>query len=296
MGSRSKASADAFATQHGVARSHETYAALAADPDVDVVYVATPHSLHCENTLLCLDGGKAVLCEKPLAIHAREGARMVGRARERGLFLMEALWTRFFPLMGRLRQLLAEGVIGEVRSLSADFGFREELDPSSILFDPRYGGGSLLDVGVYPISLASLVFGPPTRVVAAAHLGETGVDEQAALILEHAGGPLALLQSAIRVETQQEAVLSGTRGRIRLRAPWWRPSELELTRPDLQTEVIRLPYEGNGYGHEAVEVMRCLRAGLTESPLLPLEESLSILRTLDAARAQWGLRYPADEA
>jgi len=202
------------------------------------------------------------------------------------------MWTRCFPLMEKLRALLAARAIGEVRMLTADFGFRAEYDEEKRLFDPAAGGGALLDVGVYPVSLASMIFGPPTRMVSQAQLGRTGVDEEAAIILTHAHGELALLSAAIRLESPQEAFLLGTTGRIRLHAPWWRPVAMTLTREEGNEEMMTFPLTGNGYQYEAAEVLNCLRAGQLESPLMPLDETLTIMKTLDALRAQWGLKYP----
>jgi predicted dehydrogenase len=190
--------------------------------------------------------------------------------------------------------LLATQAVGEVRVLTADFGFRAEYHKEPRLFDRAAGGGALLDVGVYPISLASLLFGSPTGITTQAHLGPTGVDEEAAIILSHAQGQLAVLSTAIRVDTAQEAVISGTQGRIRIHRPWWRPSAMTLSREGHADEVMEFPLTGNGYQFEAAEVMRCLRAGKLESELMPLDETLAIMKTLDTIRTQWGLKYPMD--
>lgn len=295
VGSRSQASADAFADSFGVPHRHPRYEALAGDPDVDAVYIATPHSLHKDNALLCLQAGKAVLCEKPFTINALEAQEVVSLAREKGLFLMEAVWTRFFPLMARLRSMLADGAIGEVRMLHADFGFRTGFNPEGRLFKPALGGGALLDVGVYTLSLASMVFGKPARVTGLAHLGETGVDEQAAMVLGYREGGLAVLSTAIRTTTPQEATLMGSDGMIRIDAPWWVPRGLTLSVAGRETERVEAPFEGNGYNYEAAEVMRCLQEGKLESDLMPLDETLAVMATMDALRAQWGLRYPMEE-
>jgi predicted dehydrogenase len=294
VGSRSQTTADAFGDMFHVPHRHASYEGLAADPDVDVVYVATPHSLHRDNSLLCLEAGKAVLCEKPFAINAAQAEEVVALARECGRFVMEAMWTRFLPAIVRVRGLLAEGAIGEVRLLSADFGFRAEFDPRGRLFDPYLGGGALLDVGVYTVSLASMVFGPPARIVSMAHLGPTGVDEQAAVILGYERGQLAVLTTAVRTSTPQEAILMGTGGQMRIHSQWWHPTTLTLALEGREEEVIYLPFEGNGYHYEAAEVMDCLRSGRLESDVMPLDETLAIMETMDQMRAQWGLRYPME--
>lgn len=293
VGSRSEASADAFGAAFGIPRRHASYEALVADPEVDVVYVATPHTLHREHALLALRHDRAVLCEKPFAINAVEAEEVVAVARERGLFVMEAMWTRFIPLITHLRTLLADGVIGDVRMLAADFGFRADFGPGHRLFDRALGGGALLDVGVYPVSFASMVWGAPARIASFAHLGPTGVDEHAAILLDY-GDRLATLYAAIDVDTPVEATLMGTAGRIQVHRRFHHASRLTITRPDAPDEVVERPVEGNGLHYQAVEVMRCLREGLTESPVMPLDETVSILRTMDTIRAQWGLAYPGE--
>lgn len=292
VGSRNLETAQTFAGNFGAARAHGSYEALARDPSVEVVYIATPHTLHAENSLLCLEAGKAVLCEKPFALSAAEAQRVIRAAGAKKLFLMEAMWTRFFPLFSTLRDLVHGGRIGEPKLLQADFGFSSPVTESR-LFDPSLGGGALLDVGVYPLSLASYLLGTPTAVSSYAHLGATGVDEQNAIVLKHRGGALALLSSAIRAPTPQEAVIMGTGGSIRVCAPWWQPEKLVVT--DLEgEETLESPLPHNGYAYEAAEVMRCLGEGKLESPLMPLDETLSIMKTLDTCRAQWGLSYPGE--
>jgi predicted dehydrogenase len=219
---------------------------------------------------------------------------MIGLAREKGLLLMEAMWSRFFPAMARVRDLLAAGAVGQVWLLTADFGFRARFDPSSRLFDPALGGGALLDVGVYAVSLACMVFGSPSRVAGLAHLGPTGVDEQAGIILGYEGGQLAVLATAIRTATPQEAMLMGSDGHIRIHPRWWMPTRLTLSVSGREDEVFELPFTGNGYNYEAAEVMACLRAGKLESEVMPLDETLSIMRAMDQLRAQWGLKYPME--
>jgi len=277
-----------------VKNRYDSYEGLANDPDVDVVYISTPNNLHKENTVMCLRAGKSVLCEKPFAINAKETEEMIDLARQRGPFLMEAMWTRFLPAIVKLREILAEKTIGEVRMLIADFGFRSELNPKSRIFDPSLGGGALLDVGIYTVSLASMVFGNPSRITGMAHIGETGVDEQSAVILGYEKGELALLASAARTTTPHVAHLLGTEGRITVDPPFWRPQSLTFSirgRPD---EVKQFPFEGNGYSYEAAEVNRCLREHKPESDIMPLDETFSIMKTMDAIRAEWGLKYPGE--
>jgi predicted dehydrogenase len=290
-----EASAAKFADRRNIPRRHASYEDLASDPDVDVVYIATPHPFHAQNATLCLQAGKAVLCEKPFCVNAAEAERVVELAREKRLFSMEGMWTRFFPLMEEVRRLVSEGAIGEVRMLNVDFGFRADLDPASRLFDQRLGGGALLDVGVYCVSFAAMILGRPSGSVGLSHLGETGVDEQASVVLEHEGGGLANLSIGIRTTTPQEATIMGTEGYVRIHAPWWRPKSMTIYRPKEESETVDAPVSGNGFNYEAAEVMRCLQAGKTESDVMPLDETISVMRTMDRIRAAWGLRYPGEE-
>lgn len=295
VGSRSQSSADAFGEKFNIPRRYASYESLAADPDIDAVYVSTPHPYHYHNALLCLNHGKAVLVEKPFAINADEAAEMLNLAREKKLFLMEAMWTRFNPIIVRLRELLAADRIGEVRMLTADFGFSFGWKPEHRLLNPELGGGALLDVGIYPVSLAFMILGSPGTVMAQAHIGETGVDEQNAIIFGYASGALAVLQSAVRTATPQVAIVNGTKGRITIQSPWWVATHMTVEVNGEEPEEIHLPLTGNGYNYEAAEVARCLREGRLESDVISWDESLKIMQTLDAIRAQWGLTYPMEQ-
>jgi len=295
VGSRTQKSADAFADQFQIPHRHPSYEALAQDPDVDVIYIATPHPMHHPNALLCLDSGKAVLCEKPFTINQKEAAEVVARARAKGLFLMEAMWTRFLPTLNQTRDWLAQGIIGKPLMVRADFGFRAEVNEEGRLFAPEYGGGGLLDVGIYPISLAAMVFGAhPEETAALAHIGMTGVDDQNAVIFKYANGGIAITASAIRTNTPQDAIIMGENGSIFLHAPFWRGSGVTLNITGREPEVFDFPLVGNGYNYQAQAVMDCLRAGLTECSIMPLDETVAIMGILDAARAQWGVKYPME--
>lgn len=294
VGSRSAETAAAFGDEFDIPRRHASYADLAADDGVDAVYVATPHPFHKDNSILLLESGKAVLCEKPFTINAAEARAVVDVARERGIFLMEAMWTRYVPAVVRARELLAEGAIGEVRMVQADFGFRAGVNPEARLFNLALGGGALLDVGIYSLSMASMVLGPtPAEVVSTAQIGETGVDEQSAMLLRYPGGELAVLSCAVRTSTPVEARIIGTEGRILLHSPFFKCGALTVQRGGKE-EHIELPLEGNGYNYEAAEVGRCLRAGLRESDVMPLDETLALMTLMDTIRAQWGLTYPME--
>ena len=293
VGSRSRENAEKFGEEFQVPRRHDSYEKLAADPDVDAVYVATPHPFHKDNSILCLKAGKAVLCEKPFTVNAADAQAVVRVARRRKVLLMEAMWSRFLPPIVKLRELLAAGTIGEVRMVMADFGFRAGWEPQSRLLNPQLAGGGLLDVGIYPVSLSSMILGMPDRVAGLAHLGQTGVDEQAAVVLGHTGGALSLIATGVRTNTPHVAYVLGTEGSIQLHPGWWRGSRLTV-RAGGKTEDLDVPMVGNGYNYEADEIARCLAAGKTESDVLPLSETLSIMKTMDAIRAQWGLKYPME--
>ena len=293
IGSRREETARDFANNFHVPHTYASYEELATSTDVDVVYIATPHIYHKQNTLLCLKAGKAVVCEKPLAINAKEATEMIAVAREQKLFLMEAMWTRFIPLMVKVRKLLTKKVIGEVRLLTADFGFLAPYNLSGRLFNLALGGGALLDIGVYPLSLAFMIFGPPSCTRGMAHLGKTKVDEQSAVILAYEEGQLAILYFSLQINTPQEAIIMGSHGHIRIHAPFWQPCEMTVSVRG-KNDVIQIPFSGNGYNYEAHEVMNCLLAGKTESDIMPLDESLEILKTMDDIRQCWGLTYLQD--
>ncbi len=294
VGSRTQDSADAFADEFKIERRYSSYEALAKDADVDAIYISTPHPFHKENTLLCLANGKAVLCEKPFAINAKETLEMITFAREKKLFLMEAMWSRFLPHIVKVRELLDKDTIGEVRMLKADLGFRTDVNPEGRLFNPDLGGGALLDVGIYPISLAYMFFGAPVEVKSFARLGSTGIDEEASIILSHREGQLSLLSTAIRLNTPHEALVIGTKGYIHIHRYWWAPSHLTLHLDGKKPKKIKIDTPLNGYNYQALEVSQCLREGKLESDIMPLDETLAIMKTLDTIRTQWGLKYPME--
>ena len=293
VASRSAARAAAFGERFAIAARYGDYDALGADPDVDVVYVATPQSRHEPDTLTMLGAGKHVLCEKPFALSARQGARMVAEARARGLFLMEAMWSRYLPAYRSLVDVIGEGRIGDPLLVEADFGFRRPLEPDHRLFDLALGGGALLDLGIYPIQLCSLLLGSPEHVVADGVVGVTGVDEVNAAVLRYAGDRMGVVKSSIRVGMSCTARISGTDGWIDLPAFMHCPSSLTVT-TGAGPEQIDASYEGNGLRFEIEEVHRCLSGGLLESPVMPLEETLDMAATLDAIRAQLGVVYPGE--
>ncbi len=295
VASRSMENADAFGTEFGAAKRYSSYEALVNDPNVDVVYIGTPHNFHEAHTLLSLNAGKPVLCEKPFAVNAAEARIMIDCAREKKLFLMDAFWTRFFPVMVKLRELLAEKVIGDVMLVTADFGFRGQVVPERRHFNLDLAGGALLDIGSYCIQFASMVYGkPPIDIASQCTLGSTGVDELSTVLFKYSDYEMARLTSSIRLTTPHEARVMGTDGYITI-PEFWHPSELTVTRPGQSPETYAFPHDGEGFQFEIMEVGECIRAGKTESAVYPLDETLAIMETMDRIRADWGLRYPFED-
>jgi predicted dehydrogenase len=291
VGSRDLARAKAFADEFGFQKSYGSYEELARDPDIDIVYVASQHPQHAEYTILCLENGKNVVCEKPVAVNAKQTVRMIECARKNNVFLMEGMWTRFFPSVIKTRELIAEGAIGKVRHLNADFCFRASPNPESRLFNPEAAGGSLLDVGIYNISFASMVYGKqPDRIDCPMYIGETGVDEMAPVILSYEGGQSAFCFSAVNVSTPQDAVIYGEEGWIKLPGYWHGDTVQLFSNGELKE--LKFPFEQPGFQFEAMEVMSCLDKGWKESPSMTLDESLVIMETMDKIRAANHLRYP----
>lgn len=288
--SRSRERADAFADRFSIERRYDDDEAMLGDGDVDAVYVATPHSRHEVETVAALSAGKHVLCEKAFALDAAQAGRMVATARERGLFLMDAIWSRFLPAYRLLVEVLAEGRIGEVRMVEADFGFRVPVvDPTHRLFDPLQGGGALLDLGIYPVQLCSLVLGPVVEhVVADGAIGSTGVDEEVVAVLRHAGDRFGVVKASLRTSLSCRARIAGTDGSIELPAFHHMPTSLTVV-TTAGREKVDCPFEGDGLRFEIAEVHRCLAEGLTESPTMPLDESVSMMETLDEIRRQLGI-------
>jgi predicted dehydrogenase len=293
VGSRSPQAARAFADRYGIPRAHGSWAELAADPDIDIVYVATPHSAHHAAAALCLDAGKAVLCEKPLTLDAVQAQDLMNRAEAAGVFFMEAMWTRTVPAILKMVESVRAGVIGEPRLVTADFSTAFNAGPEHRVRDPALGGGALLDLGVYPLALSRLVFGEPRVVHAAATLTPEGVDDTTAVTLVHPGGGIAALTCSISADGTWSATVAGTEGRIELGRHFTSPSGFAVLRHDDLVERVEEPFLAGGMVHEAIEAQRCLREGRLESPLAPWAETLGVMRTMDEVRAQIGVTYPA---
>jgi predicted dehydrogenase len=291
VGSRDAGRAAAFAERFGFARSHGSYEELAADPEVDVVYVATPHAFHVDAALACVEGGKAVLVEKPITLDMPSAAGLIAVARERGVFLMEAMWMRLNPAIRKIAELVDEGAIGWVTTVHADFGLQGPFPPEHRLRDPKLGGGALLDLGVYPLHFAHVILGAPASVQAWAHLGPEGTDETTGMLLGYQPGAVAALTCSINGESRNAASIAGTDGRIDLPQGFFVPRSFVLNRPGREPETFDLGFEGNGYQFEAAEVQRCILAGELESPLVSHAITMEMMTLLDTIRAEIGVVY-----
>jgi predicted dehydrogenase len=282
VGSRHMDSANRFADRLNIPNRHDSYEALVADPDVDVVYVATPHPMHHANALLALRAGKPALVEKAFTMNAMEAEELVATARAEGLFLMEAMWTRFLPHVAEIRRLLAERALGEIVTVTADHGQWFAQDPDFRLFAPELGGGALLDLGVYPVSFASMVLGKPDRIVSLVDPAFTGVDGQTSMVFGYASGAQAVLTCTLSAKSPTRGAIVGTDARIEIDGTFYAPTSFDLISRTGERTRFEAPHEGHGLWHEAEEVARCLREGLLESPFMPLDESVEIMRTMDA--------------
>ena len=281
IGSRSQSSADSFGDRFGVPRRYDSYEELVRDDQVDAVYVATPHPMHFENASLALGAGKPVLVEKAFTMTGQEARDLVALARHQGLFLMEAMWTRFLPHVIALRELISAGRLGEIVSFEADHGQWFALDPSFRLFAPELGGGALLDLGVYPVSFASMLLGTPERITALVEPAFTGVDGQVSMIFGYQSGAQSTLSCTSLARTATRACVSGTRARVEIAGDFYAPTSMALITRDGEREDFVFDTQGRGLHYEAHEVARCLREGRMESDSMPLDESIAIMETMD---------------
>lgn len=294
VGSRDQERARTFASQYNVDKSYGSYEQLVSDPGLHIVYIATPHVFHMENTLLCLQHGKAVLCEKPLAINSYQVKRMITASVENNTFLMEALWSRFLPSIIQLKQKANDGSIGRANHLKADFGFKATYDPDSRLFAPGLGGGALLDIGIYPLFLAVYLFGTPVEIESKAEFAETGVDESCQVRLGFEGGRSADLSFTLAENTPVEARVTGDQGELVLPNRWYQPVNLFTTKEQKSNEQV-IDFLGNGYNYQAVEVQKCLDQGKIQSSRWSHQASLQLMQLMDTIRQQCGIEYQADQ-
>ena len=298
IGSRSKEKATEFSREFAVAHVHHSYEDLAANPGVDVVYIATPHSHHHEHTLLCLENNKAVMCEKAFAVNYRQAREMVDKAREKKLFLMEAMWTRFLPHFNKMKSIVESGELGNISSVLINFGFRPRTPVLPRLFDPALAGGTILDIGVYNVFMAMSILGKPDGIMAGMTPAPTGVDEQCSVLFNYKNGSMAQLFSSFVAHLPTEADISGSKGRLKLTHRFYAPeSTLEFYPEKMDSKQIvsfHNPVQGWGYHYEVKHVCECLEMGLTESPLMTLGNSLDLMKVLDDIRQIAGIKYDAD--
>ena len=280
-----------FATAYNAPFSYDNYEALAGNDEIDAVYIATPHSFHHAHVLLCLQNNKAVLCEKPMSVNYSSTMEMVEAAQQKKVFLMEAMWSRFMPIIDKTLQLINEGEIGTLKYLRADFGFVAPFDKDSRLSDLKLGGGSLLDIGVYPLFLALLLMGKPDEIKSFSHIATTGADETTNAILYYSTGMMANILSSIVAQTPLTAEITGTEGTITLERPWYKGNRLHIRKKDTITQTISLPEVGNGFEFQVMEVQKCLDEKITESPLMPLSTSLLMSSTVDQIAKAGGITY-----
>ncbi len=293
--SRSLDRATAFVNRHGLDRAYGSYADIITADDIDVLYIATPHPQHLAVAVQAIEAGKAVLVEKTFTATVAGAQAIIDAARTHGVFAMEAMWTRFQPAIIAARQLIADGAIGEVRQVQADLGVSQPFDPTDRLFDPKQGGGAMLDLGVYVVSFAQYFLGDPARVTATGSLGPTGVDAEAGVLLSYDDGRAAALLTSLRHYTPGAARIHGTEGWIDVRPRFHHPRTIVVSHQGQEPETITRPPTGGGYAHELIEVTECVRAGRTESTVMPLADTLAVQRILHDACEQLGVHHIEDD-
>jgi predicted dehydrogenase len=291
IGSRNPDTAREFARQYGTEKAYGSYEELVCDPSVDIVYIATPHNLHYENTIMCLDHGKHVLCEKPFAVNGCEVRGMIKKAKETNRFLMEALWTRFLPNLIKVKEMVDEGRIGRIKLLKADFGINVPFNPGHRLYNKQLIGGSLLDLGIYPLFLSLLLLGKPKTIRALAGFGSTGVDYNCSFTLGYEENTMAVMVSSVIAQTDVTAAIYGENGTIVFNPWWFTPVPAKLITTEGKTIQIKENSTGNGYNYEAAELIHCLEKGKMQSEFMSWDFSLLLIDTLDAIRKEIGLVY-----
>ncbi len=295
VASRTQKKADEFAGKFNVPIAYGDYESMVKDSHVDIIYIATPHTEHCNNTMLCLENKKAVLCEKPFAINSIEVKKMVDKAKENNVFLMEAMWTACLPSIKKVKEVIKSGAIGNIKLIRADFGILAPKDPTNRLFNLKLGGGSLLDVGIYPVFLALELLGKPTNIKAFASIGKTGVDENCGIVFQYEKGHLASLFSSIIARTGIDAQIIGDKGKIHLHSLFFMPTKISLIKGENSPIDITPTYIGNGYNYEATEAINCLKNDIIESELMSFEKSRILMEVLDQIRNECGIFYPGHD-
>ena len=291
IASRNESTAKEFAKQYHVEKAYSSYEELAQDTNIDIVYIATPHNLHCENTLMCLDNGKHVLCEKPFAVNGSEVRLMIEKAKNKKLFLMEALWSRFLPHIIKAKEIIDSGQLGKIKLFTADFGINVPFDPNHRIFNKELIGGSLLDLGIYNIFLATYLFGKPKTIIAKAGIGSTGVDNNCSVTFGFEDEKLAVMYSSSVAKTDVVANIYGEKGTLCFDPWWFCPVNLKIKINEIE-KPITFNFKGNGYNYEAEEVINCLEKGMVQSNIFSWEDSLQLIDMLDTIRKEINLSYP----
>ena len=291
VASRNMENAAAYAAKFGAVKVYDNYLDLVMDKDVDIIYIATPHAFHFEHAMLCLNNNKPVLCEKPLTLSFEQSEEMIALATKNKLFLMEGMWTACMPFMDKIKALIKADVIGEIKYVQADFCFFAPPDKDSRLFNKALGGGSIMDVGIYPISLATIILGQPTVIKAIAKLTETGVDEYANMQFQYVHGQTAQLLSSIGFNTSIDAEIVGSKGRIKIDQPWFKATDFTLILNNGDTEHCSIPHLSNGFEHEITEVIYCLDNGLLQSEKVPHQLTLTISKIMEKVLLEAGVNY-----
>jgi predicted dehydrogenase len=281
IASRDAENAQTFAAKYNATKFYTSYVDLATDPDIDIIYIATPHAFHYEHTMLCLQHHKHVLCEKPMSVNSKLSSEMTAFATKQNLFLMEGLWTRFMPFIEKIISLIDNDVIGTIKHVQADFGFAAPFDSNGRLFNKSLGGGSVLDVGIYPIFLATLLLSKPSAIHAVVNKAATEVDESADMLLQYADGATAHLLSSIGFNTPITATILGTKGRIEVHNPFFKATDISLILNNGTTETFSFPHLCNGFEYEIEHVMHCLENGLLQSPKMPHNVTLQLSNIMD---------------
>lgn len=291
VASRDIEKAREYASKFNATRVYDNYEDLVKDENIDIIYIATPHVFHYEQALLCFQNKKAVLCEKPMTLSFGQTQELVNAAAAGKVFFMEGMWTACMPFIEKIKSIIKEGIIGQLQYVEADFGFAAPVDPDGRLYNKSLGGGATLDVGVYPISLATLLLGEPTLVKTISKLSGTGIDEYTNIILQYPDGETAHLVSSITFNTAVEAEIIGTKGRIKINNPWFKATEIAVYLNDGTTQQFVMPHESNGFEHEIIEVMHCLDTGLLQSKKVPHALSLSVSKIAGEVLQQAGVVY-----
>lgn len=294
VGSRSESKAQEFANQYGIAKAYGSYEELVGDADVDLVYVATPHSHHYPHAMLALQHGKPVLVEKAFTANVREAQMLIDYAHAHDLFIAEAIWTRYMPLSHKVKELMESGIIGQPRILTATLCYM--MENKERILRPELCGGALLDLGVYVLNFARMYFGTDIeRIISNCHMGDTGVDMMESMSLSYVDGKMANLQSGALTLNDRQGIISGTDGYIRVDNVNC-PELIEVWRDYQLVERIERPADMvNGYEYQVLECRRCIEQGLKESPMMPHNEIIAIMKQMDELRKEWGVEYPMDK-